>query len=282
MALDQVDVDNMEEESEMSFLDHLEALRWHLVRSVVALLAFAIILFIAKDFTGFILNWPRYKHFPTYQLFCNLSEVTCFFPPEFTLDIKTPTEAFLTHIRVSVIFGLILAFPYLFWEIWRFIQPALHRNELKAARGIVFSCSMLFLSGVAFGYFVICPFALTFLANYEFIKGVEFEPNLSDYVSSIITFTLPTGIVFQMPVAVYFLSKIGLVTPEFLRSYRRHSIVIILLLAAIVTPPDVVTQFLIGIPLFGLYEVSIMISRRVLKNAAAKEAAEEKDLMKKP
>lgn len=282
MALDQVDVDNMKDESEMSFLDHLEALRWHLVRSVVALLSFAIILFIAKDFTSFVLNWPRLKDFPTYQLFCNLSEVTCFYPPEFTLDIKTPTEAFLTHIRVSVIFGLILTFPYLFWEIWRFIKPALHKNELKAARGIVFSCSSLFLSGVAFGYFVICPFALTFLANYQFMDGVEFEPNLSDYVSSIITFTLPTGIVFQMPVAVYFLSKIGLITPEFLKSYRRHAIVAILLMAAIVTPPDVVTQFLIGIPLFGLYEVSIIISRRVIKKAAAKEAAEEKALRKKP
>ena len=281
MALDQVDVDNMKDEAEMSFLDHLEALRWHLVRSVVALLSFAIILFIAKDFTSFVLNWPRLKDFPTYQMFCSLSEVTCFHPPEFTLDIKTPTEAFLTHIRVSVIFGLILAFPYLFWEIWRFIKPALHKNELKAARGIVFSCSSLFLSGVAFGYFVICPFALTFLANYQFMEGVEFEPNLSDYVSSIITFTLPTGIVFQMPVAVYFLSKIGLVTPEFLKSYRRHAIIVILLLAAIVTPPDVVTQFLIGIPLFGLYEVSIIISRRVIKNAAAKEAAEEKALRKK-
>ncbi|MFK7771956.1 MAG: twin-arginine translocase subunit TatC [Saprospiraceae bacterium] len=282
MALDQVDVDNMKEESEMSFLDHLEALRWHLVRSVVALLVFAIGFFIAKDFTTFVLFWPRLKEFPTYDFFCKMSEVTCFFPPDFTLDVKSPTEKFLTHIRVSVIFALIVAFPYLFWEIWRFIKPALHKNELRAARGIVFSCSSLFISGVSFGYFVITPFALTFLANYEFGAGVDFEPNLSDYVSSIITFTLPTGIVFQMPVAVYFLSKIGLITPEFLKTYRRHAIVIILLLAAIVTPPDVVTQFLIGIPLFGLYEVSIIISRRVIKNAAAKEAAEEKALMKKP
>lgn len=274
MALDQVDVDNMKEEDEMSFLEHLEALRWHLVRSVIALLVFAIVIFIAKDFTMFILTWPKEKGFPTYQLFCQW-EATCFYPPDFTFDLKAPTESFLTHIRVSVVFALMLTFPYIFWELWRFIKPALHRNELKAARGIVFSCSSLFIAGISFGYFVICPFAITFLANYEFMVSAEnFEPNLSEYVSSIIIFTFPTGIVFQLPVAVYFLSKIGLVTPEFLKKYRRHSIIIILILAAIVTPPDVVTQFLIGIPLFMLYEVSIIISRRVIKNSEAKEKRE--------
>ena len=274
MALDQVDVDNLPEEGEMSFLDHLEALRWHLVRSVVALVVFAIITFVAKDFLIFVLNWPRMESFPTYQFFCSLSEVICFYPPEFELDVKHPTEKFLTHIRAAVIFSLILTFPYIFWEIWRFIKPALHKNEKKAARGIVFSCSALFISGVLFGYFVICPFAITFLANYEFGADVAFEPNLSDYVSSIIMFTFPTGLVFQLPVAVYFLSRVGLVTPEFLRTYRRHAMIIILILAAIVTPPDVVTQFLIGIPLFLLYEASIMISKRVVKNSEEKEKRE--------
>ena len=279
MPLDQVDVDNLPEEGEMSFLDHLEALRWHLVRSVVALVVFAIITFIAKDFLIFVLNWPREKSFPTYQFFCNLSEITCFFPPEFELDVKHPTEKFLTHIRAAVIFSLILTFPYIFWEIWRFIKPALHKNEKKAARGIVFSCSTLFISGVLFGYFVICPFAITFLANYDFGADVAFEPNLSDYVSSIIMFTFPTGLVFQLPVAVYFLSRVGLVTPEFLRTYRRHAMIIILIMAAIVTPPDVVTQFLIGIPLFLLYETSIIISKRVVKNAEEKE---KKEMISKP
>ncbi len=273
MPLDQVDVDNLPEEGEMSFLDHLEALRWHLVRSVVALVVFAIITFIAKDFLVHILNWPRSKDFPTYQFFCNLSEATCFYPPEFTVDVKSMPEQFLTHIRASVIFSLILTFPYIFWEIWRFVKPALHKNEKKAARGIVFSCSALFISGVLFGYFVICPFAVTFLANYQFGE-VAFEPNLSEYVSSIILFTFPTGLVFQLPVAVYFLSRVGLITPEFLKTYRRHAMIIILILAAIVTPPDVVTQFLIGIPLFMLYEVSIIISRRVVKNAEEKEKRE--------
>jgi len=280
MALDQVDVDNMKEEDEMSFFDHLEALRWHLVRSVVALVIFAIVIFISGDFMNFILTWPKEKSFPTYRFFCQLSEATCFYPPPFIFDIKAPTEAFLTHIRVSVVFALMLTFPYIFWELWRFIKPALLKNELKAARGIVFSCSSLFISGVLFGYFVICPFAITFLANYDFMVSAEnFEPNLSEYVSSIITFTFPTGIVFQLPVAVYFLSKIGLITPELLKKYRRHSIIVILILAAIITPPDVVTQFLIGIPLFMLYEVSIMISRKVVKNSKAKE---EREMISKP
>jgi len=274
MALDQVDVDNMEEEAEMSFLDHLEALRWHLVRSVLALVAVTVLVFIFKDALVNILNYPRSKEFPTYRFFCNISEAICFYPPDFTLDVKPPTEAFLTHVRASVIFALILTFPYIFYEIWKFIKPALHKNELKVARGIVFSCSSLFAAGVAFGYFVITPFALTFLANYQFGTNVDFEPNLSDYVSSIIMFTFPTGLVFQLPVAIYFLSKVNLVTPEFLKKYRRHSMVIILVLAAIVTPPDVVTQFLIGIPLFLLYETSIIISRRVINAAKEKEKME--------
>ena len=265
MALDQVDVDNMKEEGEMSFLDHLEALRWHLMRSVIALVVIAIVVFMSKDFVVWILNAPRYKTFLTYRFFCNMSDSMCFYPPDFTLDVKTPTEKFLTHIRASVIVALIFAFPYIFWEIWRFIKPALHKKEIKAARGIVFSCSALFITGVAFGYFVITPFALTFLANYQFGPAVEFQPNLSDYVSSIITFTLPVGLIFQMPIAVYFLSKIGLITPEFLKKYRRHAMIVILVLSALVTPPDVVTQILIGIPLFLLYEASIIISKRVTK-----------------
>ena len=279
MALDQVDVDKMDDESEMSFLDHLEALRWHLVRSVLALVLITVVVFIFKGALEFVLNWPRFKDFPTYRFFCGISDVTCFHPPDFKLDIKSPTEAFLTHIRASVIFALIITFPYIFYEIWKFIKPALHKNELRAARGIVASCSSLFISGVAFGYFVICPFAITFLANYQFGTNVDFEPNLSDYVSSIIMFTFPTGLVFQLPVAVYFLSKVNLVTPEFLKKYRRHAMVVILLLAAIVTPPDVVTQFLIGIPLFMLYEASIIISRRVIKAAEQKEKEEERKMI---
>ena len=190
------------------------------------------------------------------------------------MNPKEVGEAFFTHIKVSIIFGFIVAFPYVFWEMWRFIKPALHDHELKAARGIVFTCSTLFLAGVLFGYFIIAPFATTFLTNYSLDLGLKHEPTLASYASYIIMYTLPTGLVFELPLVMYFLTKVGLVTPEFLKQYRRHAAVIILVMAAIITPPDVMTQFLIGIPLYFLYEVSIIISRRVIKKDAEKEKAQ--------
>ena len=276
MALDQVDVDSLDkEEAEMSFLDHLEALRWHLVRAIVAILVIAIISFIAKDFVMFTLLYgPKEKWFPTYEFICGISESLCFYCPEFQLNPREVGEAFFTHIKVSIIFGFIVAFPYVFWEMWRFIKPALHDHELRAARGVVFTCSTLFLAGVLFGYFIIAPFATTFLTNYSLDLGLKHEPTLASYASYIIMYTLPTGLVFELPLVMYFLTKVGLVTPEFLKKYRRHAAVIILVMAAIITPPDVMTQFLIGVPLYFLYEVSIIISRRVLKKEAAKEKSE--------
>ncbi|MCL4110252.1 UNVERIFIED_CONTAM: hypothetical protein GTU68_030636 [Idotea baltica] len=172
-------------------------------------------------------------------------------------------EQFLVHIKTSAILGFICAFPYVFWEVWKFIKPGLYKKEQKHARGIVFTCSILFMMGVVFGYFVIAPFALNFLGNYTVGTSVSNSTSLASYVSYMTMFTLPTGIVFELPVVVYFLSKVGLVTPEFMKKYRKHSIVFILVLAAIITPPDIVTQFLIGIPVYILYEISIVISKRV-------------------
>ena len=276
MALDQVDVDSLDkEEAEMSFLDHLEALRWHLVRSVVAILVIAIISFIADDFViQTLLYGPKEKWFPTYQFICGISEDLCFYCPEFKLNQIELGEVFFTHIKISIIFGFIVAFPYVFWEVWRFVKPALHDDELKAARGIVFTCSTLFLFGVLFGYFIIAPFATTFLTNYSLNLNVDTTTSMASYSNYIIMYTLPTGLVFELPLVMYFLTKVGLVTPEFLKTYRRHAAVIILVMAAIITPPDVMTQFLIGVPLYFLYEVSIIISRRVLKKEAEKEKTE--------
>ena len=159
--------------------------------------------------------------------------------------------------------GIVVSFPYIFWEIWRFIKPGLYVKEQKAARGMVTICSGLFLTGVLFGYYIISPFAITFLAGYE-IEGVVAMPALSSYINYMTMFTLPVGIVFELPIVVFFLSKIGLVTPEFMKSYRRHAVILILILAAIITPPDVITQVLVGMPLYVLYEISIVISRRVV------------------
>ena len=157
--------------------------------------------------------------------------------------------------------GIIVSFPYIFWEIWRFVKPGLYSNEKKAARGIVFVCSTLFLLGVLFGYYVISPFAVSFLAGYSISPEVVSSPSLASYVNNMTMFTVPTGIIFELPVVIYFFSRIGIVTPDIMKKYRRHAVIIILIFAAIITPPDIVTQFLIGLPVFFLYEASIHISR---------------------
>lgn len=255
------------DEKEMSFLDHLEELRWHLVRSIIAILVIGIATFVFKDwvFTHVILGHMK-PDFWTYRFFCGISEAVCFGPPNLEFDTKVFAEQFLLSIKVAFLLGFAIAFPYIFWEIWRFIKPGLYKNEKSAARGIVFYCSFLFIMGVLFGYFIIAPFAISFLGGYTLSSEIEItSTSISSYTNYIGLFCLPTGLVFQLPIFVYFFSRIGLLTPEFMRQYRKHAIIIILLLAAIITPPDVVTQFLIGIPLFFLYEISIYISKRTNK-----------------
>lgn len=264
MPLDQIDVDNMDEkeEQEMSFLEHLEELRWHIIRAFVSILVIAVGVIIAGPWIfEHIILAPKEPDFFTYNFFCGISESMCFRPPAFNLETRELGEQFIVHLKVSFILGIIVAFPYIFWEFWRFIKPGLYDKEQKAARGVVFVCSMLFAAGVLFGYYIISPFAITFLASYN--VGAVSAPTLASFVNYMTMFTLPTGIVFQLPVLVYFLSKIGMVTPTLMRTYRKHAIVLILVMSAIITPPDVVTQFLISIPLYFLYEISIGISKRV-------------------
>lgn len=252
-----------EDGAEMSFLDHLEQLRWHILRSVISIFVFAILIFMAKSFVfGKIIFGPLSTNFPTFRFFCSLGQSMCFGPPELEILPRVLGEQFLVHIKTSIVLGFIVSFPYVFYEIWKFVKPGLYAKEREYARGIVFVCSLLFLAGVIFGYFVIAPFALNFLGNYSVGGAASNSTSLASYISYMTMFTLPTGIVFELPIIVYFLSKIGLVTPEFMKKYRRHSIVVILILAAIITPPDVITQFLIGIPVYVLYEISIIISRR--------------------
>lgn len=273
MALDQVDVDKYEEEleKEMSFLDHLEELRWHILRSAGAILVVAVVMFLAKDFVfNKVIFGPKSPDFFSYQVICKLSELLgmgdalCMQPAEFKIIATKLTELFVVHIKVSVMLGFVVAFPYVFYQFWSFISPGLYEEERKAARGVVFICSGLFILGVLFGYFVISPFAVNFLASYP-IDSVEASFTLSSFVDSVTMFCIPVGLVFELPVVVYFLAKVGLVTAEFMRNYRRHAFVVILILAALITPPDVVTQFLIGFPLYILYEISILIAKRVEK-----------------
>lgn len=256
------------DEKEMSFLEHLEELRWHILRSFVAIVFFAIITFLADSFVfDHIVFAPRNADFLTYRVLCAISETTCVQPLPFEIIPRQLGEQFITHLKVSFWLGLIISFPYIFWEFWRFIKPGLYDNEKKAAKGFVFICSFLFLSGVLFGYYIISPFAIRFLGSYQISPDVINSSSLASYVNYMTMFTIPTGIVFELPVLAFFLSKIGLITPEFLRKYRKHAIVIILILASIITPPDVVTQILISIPIMMLYEVSIRISKHVHKKA---------------
>jgi sec-independent protein translocase protein TatC len=269
MPLDQVDVDKIKDsdQSEMSFFDHLEQLRWHLVRAAISVVVFAILVFLAKGFVfDVIILGPTRSDFATYLLLCSIADFLCINPGE-ALEIITRDlgEQFITHLKSSIWIGIIISFPYIFWEIWRFIKPGLYENEQNAVRGIVWICSFLFLMGVLFGYFVISPFAVSFLSSYTVSADISNTTTLTSYVNYMTMFTIPTGIIFELPIVIYFLSKVGIVTPQFLRTYRRHAIVIIFVAASIITPPDVVTQFLIATPLIILYEISIFISKRQQK-----------------
>jgi len=221
---------------EMSFLEHLEALRWHIIRALSAIVIVAIGVFAAKNFVfDTIILGPVDRNFPTYKWFCQLGESLCFYPQGLEIITRDISEQFMVHIRVSVWLGLIVAFPYVIWEFWKFIKPGLFDKERKAARGLVTICSLLFLTGVLFGYFIISPFAITFLSAYSVSDKVANTTTLSTLVNSMTMFTIPTGFVFELPIVIYFLAKIGLVSSEFLRSYRRHALVVILIVAAIIT-----------------------------------------------
>lgn len=252
---------------ELTFLEHLEELRWHIIRALAAIVVCAVALFMAKHllFDTIILG-PVHSDFPTYRMFCQMGPKTCFYPEGLQIITRDIGEQFINHIKVSFWLGLIVSFPYVFYEFWRFIRPGLYDKERKAARGVVAICSALFLLGVAFGYFIIAPFAISFLSGYQVSEAVANTTTLTSLVNSMTMFTIPVGLVFELPVVVFFLAKIGLVTPKLMKTYRKHAFVIILIVAAIITPPDVITQFLIGIPLYLLYEASIMVAKRVERN----------------
>ncbi len=258
--------------TEMHFLDHLEALRWHLVRSAIAIVLLALVAFLNTEilFDQIILG-AKNPDFLTYRVLCQLSERfnvdMCIREVPFILINIDISGQFTTHIYTSFIAGFILGFPYLIWELWRFIKPALSKKELKYTRGIVIFSSLLFLSGVLFGYYIISPLSINFLGSYQISAMVANQITLSSFISTVTMLTLSSGVVFELPVVIYFLSKIGIVTPSFLRTYRRHAMVIILIIAALITPsPDISSQILVAIPLFILYEIGIGVSAMVLRN----------------
>jgi sec-independent protein translocase protein TatC len=262
-------------EKEMSFLEHLEELRWHIIRSVLAVVTLAITAFIFKDiiFNKIILA-PKNPDFFTNRLFCNLghlifgpsNDVLCINTKPFQLISIKMSGQLTTHVAVSIVAGIILSAPFILYEFWRFFSPALYVNERRYARGAVVWSSLLFFTGVVFGYFMICPLSIHFLGSYQISDQVVNQIYIRSYIGTLTSIVIASGLIFELPLLTFVLTKIGIITPNFLIKYRKHSIVVIFIVAAIITPPDIFSQTLVAIPLLILFEVGIIISKIVYKN----------------
>ncbi len=265
---------------EMSFLEHLEELRWHLVRASAAIVVGAVLVFVNYKFIfDSILLKPRNPDFITNRAFAWFAQQVN--QPELAINTK-PFELinislsgqFTTHLMMAMVGGIILAIPYVFWEFWSFIKPALYEKERKHASGAVFFSSLLFFMGVMFGYFLVVPLTTHFFGSYQVSEQVANEINLNSYISSIASVVLGSGIIFELPIVIFFLSKVGLISSTFLATYRKHAMIILMLLAAIITPPDIFSMLLVTLPLAFLYELGIIISKRIEKKRDKEEVLE--------
>ncbi|QJD78341.1 twin-arginine translocase subunit TatC [Spirosoma rhododendri] len=273
MPLDQLTDPEVDSEGkEMSFLDHLEELRWHIIRAAGAILVFTIIAFIfIEEIFDNVLLGPAKTSFWTYQQMCKLAAYTgyadlCVKSLDFKLQALGFADQFTMSMTSSFFIGLCFAFPYAFWEVWRFIKPGLRQSEKKAARGGVFYVSILFALGLLFGYFIVTPLAVNFLINYRLSPQIQNNIDITSYISTIVTLSLGCALIFQMPIIAFVLSKVGVVTPKFMREYRKHAWIVILIIAGVITPsPDLYSQILVALPLALLYEISIVVSGRVEK-----------------
>ena len=262
---------------EMSFLDHLEDLRWHLIRSTLSIvIAGSVAFMFSRYIFDVIIFGPKKMSFPTYKYLCKISEFFNFdstfcaesFP--FTIQNRTMGGQFSADIWTAIYAGLVIAFPYIIYQLWSFISPGLHPNERKHSRGFIFVTSFLFFLGVLFGYYVITPLSINFLGTYSVSSEITNEIDLGSYISLVRSSSLASGFVFELPIIMYFLTKVGLVTPQFLRKYRKYALVIVLIISAVITPPDVASQVIVAIPILILYQVSIYISAIVVRNQKRK------------
>lgn len=262
--------------NEMSFLDHLEDLRWHLVRICIAIVLCGVVAFLFKEFIfDVIILGPKAKSFPTYRWLCSASEFigvenSTFCGESFPFEIQSRTLAgqFSAHLWTSVYAGFIISFPYLLYQIWSFISPGLHPNERKHSRGFIITSSFLFFLGVLFGYYIVTPLSINFLGTYTVSQQVHNDFDLASYIGLVRATVIASGLIFELPIIIYFLTKVGLVTPEFLKKYRKYALVIVLILSAIITPPDIASQIIVAIPILILYQISIYISKIVVKRDA--------------
>ena len=260
-----------EKNADMSFLGHLEVLRWTLIRSSLAIVAFGMVAFVMKDFIfNQILLAPKDPSFFTYRFLCSVSQSLgtdglCIDEIPFIVQSRTMAGQFSAHIWTSIAFGFILAFPYIIYEVWKFIKPALYDNEKKHAKSFIIITSFLFFLGILFGYYVITPLSINFLGSYRVADEVKNNFDLSSYTGLLKASCLSSGFIFELPIIIYFLTKMGLVTPEFLKEYRKYALVLVLILAPVITPPDIISQIIVAIPMVILYEVSIKISKFIIK-----------------
>jgi sec-independent protein translocase protein TatC len=269
------------EKAEMSFIDHLEELRGHLFRSVVAIALGAIVFAVYnKFFVREVLMGPTHADFPTYKWLCKIGHILGLGDNMCMKDIGLKMQSTSVSGQFSMFFtlifvgGIIVAFPYIFWEFWRFVKPALTKKELHKTRGVIFWVSLLFFMGVLFGYFIIAPYTVNFFANFQLDENIENRWTITSYIDTLVPLILGTGLAFQLPLVMFFLAKVGLMSAGYLRRYRKYAIVIILIIAGVITPPDVISQVICTIPLMILYEVSILLTAKVEKEKAKEEAEE--------
>jgi len=257
---------------EMSFLDHLEDLRWHLIRSFLSVIVLASVAFLAKDFIFNVLIFgPKHSDFPTYKILCEIAQFIgfkdsfCFTELPFRIQSRTMGGQFSAHVWTSITAGFIIAFPYILHEMWKFISPGLKVKERSSAKGFILIASLLFFIGVLFGYYVVTPLSINFLGTYQVSVEVHNDFDLSSYISLVRASVIASGLIFELPILIYILTKIGVVSPEILKKYRKISLVIVLILSAIITPPDIASQVIVSVPIIVLYEISIYISKAVIR-----------------
>jgi len=264
----------------MSFVDHLEVLRGHLFRSAFAIAIGAVVVGVYnKFFIRGVLMGPTHDDFPTYSVLCKIGQALninrlCMKGIAVKMQSTAVSGQFSVFFNVILIGGFIIAFPYVFWQFWKFVKPALTKKELRSTSGVIFWVSFLFFTGVLFGYFVIAPYTVSFFANFQLDTNIENRWTITSYLDTLVPLILGTGLAFQLPLVMYFLSKVGIVGSAFLKKYRKHAIVIMLIVAGVITPPDVLSQIIVTLPLILLYEVSIVLAKKVEK---AKEEEERRE-----
>ena len=269
---------NSKPPNEMSFLDHLEELRWHLIRSTTAIFIIACVAFVMSDFVfDTIIFGPKRPDFPSYHVFCKLSrllgfsEAFCTAEPLFEIQSRVMAGQFSAHIWTSIWAGFILGFPYILYEIWKFISPGLYEKERKNSRGFISVASFLFFMGVLFGYYIVAPLSINFLGGYSISKEIHNDIDLASYIATVRSAVIVCGLIFELPIIIYFLTKIGLITPTILKKYRKIALVAVLILSAVITPPDIASQIVVALPILVLYQISIFISGQVLKKEARRD-----------